>query len=85
MKRSVIRENGAANFPHSASLHAGYISSPRRDKGGYMDVIRRKVEGITHIGKIRPWFHLTALVVDIFNFRLSDILESDQLGLHETF
>jgi len=25
MKRSVIRENGATNAPHSASLHAGYI------------------------------------------------------------
>ena len=27
MKRSVIRENEAANFPHSASLHAGYLSA----------------------------------------------------------
>jgi hypothetical protein len=35
MKRSAIREDGAATFPHSASLHAGYISAiltPRHKK-----------------------------------------------------
>ena len=46
MKRSVIWENGAANFPYSASCYASYISSPRRDKGGYRDMIRQKVEDI---------------------------------------